>query len=52
VEPLLHFIPVDLLGRWTLYVAFYIMMAMIVPDDEEFANRWKRSRCEYLREVL
>jgi hypothetical protein len=33
VEPLLHFIPVDLLDRWTLYVAFYIMMTMIVPDD-------------------
>jgi hypothetical protein len=26
------------------YVAFYIyyLMTMIVPDDEEFANRWKR----------
>jgi hypothetical protein len=28
------------------------MMTMIVSDDEEFANRWKRSRCEYLGEVL
>jgi hypothetical protein len=38
------------LGRWALYVAFYIMMTMIVPDeeDEEFANRRERNRCEYL----
>ena len=25
---------------------------MIVSNDEEFANRWKRSCCEYLREVF
>jgi hypothetical protein len=24
-------------------------MTMIEPDDEEFANRWKRNRCEYLK---
>jgi hypothetical protein len=28
------------------------MMTMIVPDDEEFANRRKRNRCEYLSEVF
>jgi hypothetical protein len=28
------------------------MMTMIVSDDEEFANCWRRSRCEYLREVF
>jgi hypothetical protein len=28
------------------------MMTMIVSDDEEFASRWKRSRCDYLREVF
>jgi hypothetical protein len=36
---------------WALYVAFYIMMTMIVPDeeDEEFANSWRRNDCEYLK---
>jgi hypothetical protein len=43
---MLHFISVDLVDRWTFYVAFYITMTMIVPDDEEFANRRKRNRCE------
>jgi hypothetical protein len=28
------------------------MMTMIVSDGEEFANCWRRSRCEYLREVF
>jgi hypothetical protein len=30
------------------------MMTMIAPDeeDEEFANRRKRNRCEYLSEVF
>jgi hypothetical protein len=51
VELLLHFILVDLVDRWTFDVAYYILrlMPMIVPDDEEFANRKKRNRCEYLK---
>jgi hypothetical protein len=32
-----------------LHITYYILslMTIIVPDDEEFANRWKRNRCEY-----
>ena len=48
-EPTNKLAGVWMLGWWTLYVAFYIMMTMIVPDDEEFAKRRKRNCCEYLK---
>jgi hypothetical protein len=28
------------------------MMTMTIADDEEFANCWKRDRCEYIPEEV
>jgi hypothetical protein len=53
VERLLHLIPVDL-PAWQVNFICYIfyMMTMIVSDDEEFANCWRGSGCEYLTEAF